>query len=53
MKSKKIRPTKKYSFRDLGTKWVIKNGPTEGSINHDRDMYEFEENKIKKQLKKS
>jgi hypothetical protein len=46
---KRGKVDKKISIWDLGTKWVIKNGPTDGSINHDRDIYEFEENKIKKQ----
>jgi hypothetical protein len=43
-----IKPKKKeYSFFDLGTKVVFrgKGGPTDGSINHDRDIYEFEDKK--------
>lgn len=36
---------KKYSIWDLGTKIVFKGGPKDGSVNHDKYYYEFEEKK--------
>ena len=39
------KPTKKYSIWDLRTKIVFKGGPKDGSINHDKYYYEFEEKK--------
>lgn len=36
---------KKYSIFDLGTKVVFDSGPKDGSINHDKYYYEFEESK--------
>lgn len=36
----------KHSFFDLGTKVLYKGREsTDGSINHDRDLYEFEDKK--------
>jgi len=43
-----MKPKKKeYSFFDLGTKVVYKgkNGPIDGSVNHDKYLYEFEDKK--------
>ena len=42
----------KYSFWNIGTKFIIKDGPKDGSINVDRDLYEVEEAKIRKQHRK-
>lgn len=39
------KPKKKYSIWDLGTKVVFKGGPKDGSINHDKYYYEFEDKK--------
>lgn len=36
----------KHSFFDLGTKLVFRGGPKDGSINHDKYLYEFEDKKI-------
>ena len=42
-----IRSKKKeHSFFDLGTKLVFKSGPKDGSINHDKYLYEFEDRKM-------
>lgn len=42
----------RYSFWDLGTKFTIRGGPKDGSVNHDRYLYEFEESKLRKYSKK-
>ena len=44
----KTKRSKKYSIFDLGTKVVAKGGPRDGSVNHDKYLYEFEEAKMKK-----
>ncbi len=36
----------KHSFFDIGTKVVFKGGPKDGSINHDKYLYEFEDKKM-------
>lgn len=42
-------PKKKYSIFDLGTKIVYrgKDGPRDGSVNHDKYYYDFEDKKRK------
>lgn len=42
------KKAKTYSFWDLGTKIVSTGGPKDGSINHDKYYYEFEEKKRKR-----
>jgi len=42
----------KYSFWDIGTKIVSNVGPRDGSINHDKYLYEFEEAKMKRYWRK-
>lgn len=46
----KPKTKKKYSFFDLGTKVVFKSGPKDGSVNHGKYYYEFEEKKLFKRL---
>jgi hypothetical protein len=49
-KSSGIKPKKKskHSIWDLGTKVVFKGkAPKDGSINHDKPLYEFEEKKMR------
>jgi hypothetical protein len=43
-----VKPKKsKHSFFDLGTKVVFKgNSPKDGSTNHDKYYYEFEDRKM-------
>ena len=41
------KTVKKYSVWDLGTKIVFKGGPKDGSVNHDKYYYEFEDKKRK------
>ena len=42
-----VTKKKKYSFFDIGTKYSFKGGPRDGSVNHDKYYYEFEESKMK------
>lgn len=37
----------KYSFWNLGTKFVIEKGPKDGSIKHDKYYYMYEDKKRK------
>lgn len=46
------RPKKKYSIFDLGTTVIFKGGPKDGSVNHDKYLYEFEERKIRDYYRK-
>ncbi|MBU0569293.1 hypothetical protein KKB40_00740 [Patescibacteria group bacterium] len=50
-KKAKVVPKKKmkHSIFDLGTKIVFSGGPGDGSLNHDKHIYEFEEKKIRRQ----
>lgn len=51
--TKKVKKVKtKYSFWNIGTTIVSKVGPRDGSINHDKYLYEFEEAKMKRYWKK-
>ncbi len=47
------RKSPKYSFWNIGTTVIAKGGPKDGSVNHDKFYYEFEEAKIRKFYKKS
>lgn len=42
------KKSKTYSIWNLGTKVVFKGGPKDGSINHDKYYYEFEDKKRKR-----
>lgn len=45
---KKEKKSKKYSIFDLGTKVVYRGGPRDGSVNHDKYYYEYEEQKMRR-----
>jgi hypothetical protein len=45
---KKGKTPQKYSIFDLGTKVVYRGGPRDGSVNHDKYYYEYEERKMRR-----
>lgn len=46
--SDKRKRNKKYSFWNLGRTFIIRGGPRDASVNHDKYYYEFEEAKMRR-----